>query len=119
MDARVKPAHDEVCVWYGLKKKARVMRAFPNPSNQTRWSLSGLAVDLGKVVLRGLRAIGGELAEILGAGLGPRHEQFAARAHHLGLDLHRFVERLGGSELVDAGEERLGVLVHRLLDVTA
>src|SRR5665213_1775826 len=84
-----------------------------------RMRSGGLAVDLGEIVLGGLGAIGNQLAEIFARDLGPRHEQFAARAQHVGLDLYRLVERFGGSELVDAGEERLGVLVERLLDVAA
>src|SRR5229473_820214 len=81
----------------------------------------GLAVsrDLGEVVLGVLRTVGDELAEIFGGGLGPRHEHFAARTDHIRLDLNRLVERLGGRQLVDAGEERFGVLIDRLLDVAA
>src|SRR3954452_22351160 len=102
----------------GLKKKARV--SGPSTSIQPNaMDLRGLAVDAGEIVLRGLRAVGDELAEILGAGLGPRHEQFAARTHHIRLDLHRLVQRLRRSELVDSGEERLGILVQRLLNVAA
>src|SRR5450631_2711121 len=81
----------------------------------------GLAVsrDLGQVVLRGLGTVGDELAEIFGGGLGSRHEHFAARADHIGLDLNRLVERLGGSQLVDACKEGFGVLINSLLNVAA
>src|SRR5882672_1626482 len=79
----------------------------------------GLVIDLGEVVLGGLRTVGDELAEIFGGRLGPRDEHFAARTGEIGLDLHRFVERLGGRQLVDAGEEGLGILVERLLNVAA
>src|SRR5260370_32950262 len=81
----------------------------------------GLAVsrDLGQVVLGGLRTVGDELAEIFGGGLGSRHEHFAARTDHIGLDLDRLVERLGGSQLVDACKEGFGVLINRLLNVAA
>src|ERR1700749_627173 len=41
------------------------------------------------------------------------------RAQQIRLDLEGFVERLRGRELVDAGEERLGILVERLVDVAA
>src|ERR1700727_2528622 len=41
------------------------------------------------------------------------------RAQQIRLDLDGFVERLRGRELVDAGKERLGILVERLLDVAA
>src|SRR5215831_4576553 len=78
-----------------------------------------LGGGLGEVVLHGLRAAGDELAEIFAGRFRPRHENFTARACQIRLDLHRFVEALGGGELVDAGEERLGVLVDRLLDVAA
>src|ERR1043165_5069731 len=78
-----------------------------------------LVVDLGEVVLRGLRTVGNELAQIFGGRLGPRDEHFTARTGEVGLDLHRLVQRLGGSQLVQAGEERFGVLIHRLLDVAA
>src|SRR5262249_10292105 len=54
----------------------------------------GLVVDLGEVVLGGLRTVGNELAEIFGGRLGPRDEHFAARAGEIGLDLHRLVEAL-------------------------
>src|SRR5882757_1460018 len=79
----------------------------------------GLGVDLGQVVLRGLGAFRDELAEIFGGGLGARDEHFAAGTDQVRLDLNGFVHRLGGSELVDAGEERFGVLVDRLLDIAA
>src|SRR4029077_14163494 len=78
-----------------------------------------LRVDLGEVVLRGLRTVGNELAEIFGARLGPRDENFTTRTSKIGLDLHGFIERLGRSKLVDAGEERFRVLVDRLLDIAA
>src|SRR5262249_22319879 len=44
---------------------------------------------------------------------------FALGTGEIRLDLHGFVERLGRSKLVDAGEERFRVLVDRLLDVAA
>src|SRR6266851_8844765 len=81
----------------------------------------GLAVsrDLGEVVLRGLGTVGDELAEIFGGGLRPRDENFAACTDHVRLDLGSFAQRLGRSELVDAGEERFRVLIERLLDIAA
>src|SRR3984893_16137415 len=101
-----------------VRKKARLS----GPSKEQLVSRSrsgGLGVDLGEVVLRGLGTVGDELAEIFGRGLRPRHEHFAARPQHVGLDLHRLIERLGGSQPVDAGEERLGVLIERGLDIAA
>src|SRR5215213_12012051 len=94
------------------KKKARLSGPSKRAVGETR--SGGLGVDLGEVVLRGLGAVGDELAEIFGRSLCPRHQHFAARADHVGLDLDRFVERRGGSQLLDAGEERLGVLVKRV-----
>src|SRR5881396_3598132 len=100
------------------KKKARL-------SGPSRMQLSGrsrsggLGVDLGEVVLRVLGTLGDELAEIFGGRLRPRDENFATRTDHLRLDLGGFAQRLGRSELVDAGEERFRVLIERLLDVTA
>src|SRR3981189_1382724 len=86
----------------------------------TKWKRSGsLVIDLGEVVLSGLRTVGDELAEIFGGGLRPRDEHFAARTDHIGLDLNRLVERLGGSQLVDASEERFGILIDRVLDIAA
>src|SRR3984893_9452589 len=79
----------------------------------------GLVVDLGEVVLGGLRTVGDELAEIFGGGLRPRDEHFTARTNHIGLDLNRLVDRLGGRQLVDAGEERFRVLIDRILDIAA
>ena len=100
------------------KKKAR--RSGPSKVLQLVESRSGgLGVDLGEIVLRGLGTLGDELAEIFGGGLRPRDEHFAARTDHVRLDLDGFAQRLGRSELVDAGEERFGVLVERLLDVAA
>src|SRR5580692_6322582 len=99
------------------KKKARAKRAF-EPSADRQGSGS-LVVDLGEVVLGGLRTVGDELAEIFGGRLRPRDEHFAARTGHVGLDLDRFVQRLRGRQLVDAGDERLEVLVDRLLYVAA
>src|SRR3569833_3142426 len=94
----------------GAKQKAR--RSGPQISVSTQGARSGgLVVDLGEIVLSGLRTIGGELAEIVGGRLGTRDEHFAARAEQARLDLDGLAERLGGSELVDAREERLGVLV--------
>src|SRR6266702_3905840 len=102
------------------KKKARLTkRAFENSDWTREPRSSGLAVDLRQIVLRGLGAFRDELAEIFGGGLGARDENFAAGADHVRLDLGGFAQRLGGSELVDAGEERLGVLIERLLDVAA
>src|SRR5580698_3195166 len=83
------------------------------------WRSGGLGVDLGEVVLGSLGTVGDELAEIFGGGFGSRHEHFAACTNHIGLDLNRFVERLGGRQLVDASEERFGILVDRLLDRAA
>src|SRR5215510_11157008 len=100
------------------KKKARATRALNArlaPQNRS----GGLVVDLGEVVLGSLRTVGNELAEIFGGRLGPRDEHFTARTGEIRLDLHRFVQRLGGSQLVDAGEERLGVLEEGLLNVAA
>src|ERR1700759_4709050 len=78
-----------------------------------------LVVNLGEVVLGGLRTVGNELAEIFGGRLGPGDEHFTARAGEIGLDLHRLVQRLGRSELIEAGKERFRVLVHRMLNVAA
>src|ERR1043166_6188187 len=79
----------------------------------------GLAVDLRKIVLRILRTLAHELADVLGGRLGAGDEHFAAGAGEVRLDLIGFAQRLGRSELVDAGEERFRVLIHRLLDVAA
>src|SRR4249919_512429 len=101
-----------------VKKKARL--SGPSKRAVVRRSLSGgLAVDLGEIVLRGLGTVGDELAEIFGGGLRPRDENFATRTDHLRLDLGGFAQRLGRSELVDAGEERFRVLIKRLLNVAA
>src|SRR5580693_8504627 len=78
-----------------------------------------LVVDLGEVVLGSLRTVGDELADILSGRLGPRDQNFTARTGEVRLDLHRFVQRLGRSQLVQAGEERFRVLIHRLLNVAA
>src|SRR3954469_9764677 len=100
------------------KKKARL--GGPSKMQLSGGSRSGgLGVDLGEIVLRVLGTLGDELAEIFGGGLCPRDEHFAARADHVRLDLGSFAQRLGRSELVDAGEERLCVLVERLLDAAA
>src|SRR3954469_6123025 len=99
------------------KQKAR--RSGPQIQFLVSGRSGGLVVDLGKIVLSGLRTVGGELAEIVGGRLGARDERFAAGAEQAGLDLDSFAERLGGRELVDAREECLGVLVDRLLDVAA
>src|SRR5689334_14905497 len=99
------------------KKKARL--SGPSKRAVGRSRSGGLAVDLGEVVLRGLGAVGDELAEILASGLRPRDEQFAARTDQVRLDLGGFAQGLGRSELVDAGEERFRVLIERLLDVAA
>src|ERR1700704_2892898 len=104
-------------MWRPDKKKAR--QSGPSKRTVGRSRSGGLAVDLGEVVLRGLGAVGGELAEIFGGGLRPRDEQFATRTDHLRLDLGGFAQRLGRSELVDGGEERFRVLIERLLDVAA
>src|SRR5581483_2604507 len=99
------------------KKKARTRRAF-EPS--TGPSKSGsLVVDLGEVVLGGLRTVGNELTDIFSGRLGPRDEHFTARTGEVRLDLDSLVQRLGRSELVEAGEERFRVLIHRLLNVAA
>src|ERR1700722_10891223 len=103
---------------YG-QKEGPPKRAFEFIRKVSRSRSGGLGVDLGEVVLGGLRTVGDELAEIFGGGLRPRHEHFTARTNQIGLDLNRFVQRLGGCQLVDAGEERLGVLIDRLLDVAA
>src|SRR5258708_12287749 len=103
-----------------VKKKARLKRALELTAGQLiRKRSGGLVVDLGEVVLGGLRTVGDELAEIFGGGLRPRDEHFAARTDHIGLDLNRLVERFGGRKLVDAGEEGLGVLIDPLPDVPA
>src|SRR6476661_10827975 len=100
------------------KKKAR--QSGPSKEQLSGGSRSGgLGIDLGEVVLRGLGALGDELAEINGGGLRPRDEHFATRTDHLRLDLGGFAQRLGRSELVDAGEERFRVLIKRLLDIAA
>src|SRR5712672_3748442 len=92
------------------KKKARL--SGPSKMQLSGGSRSGgLRVDLGEVVLRVLGTLGDELAEIFGGGLRPRDEHFATRTDHVGLDLNRLVERLGGRQLVDACEEGLGVLI--------
>src|SRR5882724_5545948 len=104
--------------WLAGQKEGPPKRAFQIHPTQRDGS-SGLVVDLGEVVLGGLRTVGDELAEIFGGRLGPRDEHFAARTGEIGLDLHRFVERLGRRQLVDAGEESLGILVERLLNVAA
>src|SRR5689334_14588058 len=101
-------------------QKTKARRSGPQISVCTQSARSGgLVVDLRKVVLSGLRTVGGELAEIVGGRLGARDEHFAASAEQARLDLDGFADRLGGRELVDAREERLGVLVDRLLDVAA
>src|SRR5437762_12214898 len=105
-------------LWIGrTKKKARL--SGPSKRAVGRSRSGGLAVDLGEVVLRGLGAVGDELAEIFGGGLRPRDEQFATRTDHVRLDLGGFAQRRSRSELVDAGEERFRVLIERLLDVAA
>src|SRR5262245_53165599 len=100
------------------KKKARLS----GPSKRqfvSRSRSGGLGVDLREIVLRGLGAFGDELAEIFGSRLGAGDEHFAVGTNRLGLDLGGFAQRLGRSELVDAGEERFHVLIERLLDVAA
>ncbi len=100
--------------------KTKARRSGPQISVCTQGAVSGgLGVDLGKVVLSGLRTVGSELADIVGGRLGARDEDFAAGAEQARLDLDGFADRLGGRELVDAREERLGVLIDRLLDVAA
>src|SRR6185312_5642681 len=100
------------------KKKARL--SGPSKMQLSGGSRSGgLGVDLGKIVLRVLGTFGDELAEIFGGGLRPRDENFATRTDHVRLDLGGFAQRLGRSELVDAGEERFRVLIESLLDVAA
>src|SRR3978361_1169460 len=100
-----------------VKKKARL--SGPSKTAVGRSQSGGLGIDLGEVVLRGLGAVGDELAEIFGGGLRPRDEQFATRTDHVRLDLGGFAQRLGRSEIVDAGEERFRVLIECLLDVAA
>src|SRR5689334_3135714 len=103
-----------------VKRKARRSGPFNAYALRRRERyLGSLAVDLREVVLRGLRTIANELADILGSRLGAGDQHFAASAGEVGLDLVGFAQRLGRSELVDAGEERFRVLVHRLLDVAA
>src|SRR3981081_4139532 len=94
------------------KKKARL--GGPSKRAVGRSQSGGLAVDLGEVVLRSLGAVGDELAEIFGGGLRPRDEHFATRTDHVRLDLGGFAQRLGRSDLVDAGEEGVSVLIHGL-----
>src|SRR5258708_11589467 len=100
------------------QKEGPPKRAFERAVGRKTRS-GGLAVDLGEVVLRGLGTVGDELAEIFGGGLRPRDENFAARTDHVRLDLDGFVDRLGRSQLVDAGEERFRILIERLLDGAA
>src|SRR5437868_4090568 len=100
------------------KKKARL--SMPSYAYSLRQAQSGgLAVDLRTVVLRSLGTFADELADVLGSLLGAGDQHFAASAGEVRLDLIGFAQRLGRSELVDASEERLGVLEHRLLDVAA
>src|SRR6478736_717800 len=100
------------------KKKAR--QSGPSKEQLSGGSRSGgLGIDFREIVLRGLGTLGDELAEIFGGGLRPRDEHFATRTDHFRLDLGGFAQRLGRSELVDAGEERFRVLIERLLDVAA
>src|SRR2546430_4776252 len=100
------------------KKKAGL--SVPSKMQLSGGSRSGgLGIDLGEVVLRVLGTLGDELAEIFGGGLRPRDEHFATRTDQVRLDLGGFAQRLGRSELVDAGEERFRVLIERLLDVAA
>src|ERR1700761_9862206 len=101
------------------KNKARIMRAFEFKSADRLTASGRLGVDLREVCLGGLRTVGNELAEIFGGRLGPGDEHFTARTGEVRLNLHRLVKRLGGSQLVQAGEERFRVLLHRLLDVAA
>src|SRR4030088_2002460 len=120
--ARAPPHHEEQRLTYsGGRQKEGPLEAGPELSaNQLiRNRSGGLGVDLGEVVLGVLGTVGDELAEIFGGGLRPRYEHFAARTDHIGLDLNRLVERLGGSQVVDAREKGLGVLIERLLDVAA
>src|SRR5689334_16910684 len=103
----------------GAAQKEGPRKAGPRTIHLVPSKSGSLVVDLGEVVLGGLRTVGNELAEIFGGRLGPRDEHFTARTGEVGLDLHRLVQRLGGSQLVQAGEERFRVLVHGLLDVAA
>src|SRR5262245_27955643 len=99
------------------KKKAR--RSGPSDTHATHALSGALAVDLREVVLRGLRTIAYELADIFGRRLGAGDVDFATSAGKVGLDLVGFAQRLGRGELVDASEERFRVLIHCLLDIAA
>src|SRR5580692_3477723 len=79
----------------------------------------GLGGDLREVVLSGLDTVSDELAEIFSRSLGARHKRLATRTQQIRLDLDNLVDRLGRNQLVDAGKERLGILVDRLLNVAA
>src|SRR3981081_962311 len=120
--ARAPPHHEEQRLTYsGGHQKEGPLEAGPELSaNQLiRNRSGGLGVDLGEVVLGRLGTVGDELAEIFGGRLRPRDEHVAARTDHIGLDLNRLVERLGGSQLVDASEESFGILIDRVPDMAA
>src|SRR4051794_26746512 len=74
-------------------KRRLAKREPPVVDDQVR--SGGLADDLREVVLYGLSTIGNQLAEIISGRLRTADEHFAARARQVGLDLHRFAERLG------------------------
>src|SRR5260370_5218944 len=101
------------------QKEGPPKRAFELTLTQLTLLSGGLVVDVGEVVLSGLRTVGDELAEMFAGRLRPLDQHFAARTDHVRLDLDRLVERLCGRQPVDAGEERLGVLIQRLLAVAA
>src|SRR5262245_7780354 len=102
------------------RRKRKARRSGPCYAYSLGEPKSGsLAVDLRKIVLRSLRTLAHELADILGSRLGAVDEHFAAGAGEVRLDLIGFAQRLGRRELVDAGEEGFRVLVHRLLDGAA
>src|ERR1700732_2566332 len=103
----------------GHGTKRRPARSGPLKLSADRQGSGSLVVDLGEVVLGRLGTVGDELAEIFGGRLRPRDEHFAARTGHVGLDLDRFVQRLRGRQLVDAGDESLEVMIVRLLAVAA
>src|SRR5262249_20925458 len=120
-DALRAPHHEGSAVdlcRYGLKRRPAEAGLLTHTRLASTRS-GGLAVDLRKIVLRILRTLAHELADILGTRLGAGDEHFAAGAGEVRLDLIGFAQRLRRSELVDAGEESFRVLVQRLLDIAA